>query len=384
MRKLTLLAIFFTILFIWGCDEKNPIKSKTREGAPPSVNLPSQHQWLWKIINEPLEQFQDLRYADVSKLNLIDDYEILKTVTFSSFTKWPLYANLPEQFDPVTVMEWGKTPGLNIKSLQAKGYEGNGINVAIIDQKLLQDHSEYSAQVISYKEFPTLPYGPQMHGAAVASLLVGKTCGILPKADLYYYAVHCGDYTDYKYYSQALEDIIDLNNTTLIDNPIKAVSVSMGFQPQFPNLDMWKSSLQKAEEAGILVFHTSFYWLKDRYYLYGAGCIPYEDKNNPEHYDICYFARGYQLSSTSEYLFIPCDNRTSADFILDNCYDFWGMGGLSWSMPYIAGVAALGRQIKPGLSNDEIVTLLYETGTPFKNGKLINPEGFINAISKNN
>ncbi len=36
------------------------------------------------------------------------------------------------------------------------------------------------------------------------------------------------------------------------------------------------------------------------------------------------------------------------------------------------------------LKNDEIVTLLYETGTPFKNGKLINPEGFINALSKNN
>ena len=186
-----------------------------------------------------------------------------------------------------------------------------------------------------------------MHGASVASLLVGENCGIIPGANLYYFAVECGYNTDYLYHFQALDKIIEWNNSILVDNPIKVVSVSMGFQTQIPNLDMWKNSLQQAEEADVLVFHTSFNWIKDRYYLYGAGCTPYKDKDDANNYNICYFAQGYELPSSTQYLLIPCDNRTTADFVLDGCYNFWGMSGLSWSMPYIAGVAAIGRKIKP-------------------------------------
>ena len=79
---------------------------------------------------------------------------------------------------------------------------------------------------------------------------------------------------------------------------------------------------------------------------------------------------------------MPIDNRTTADFMLDNHFDFYGSGGLSWGMPYIAGVAALGRQIKPNLSNDEIINMLYNTGTSFHEGKLINPVAFIDEIKK--
>ena len=46
---------------------------------------------------------------------------------------------------------------------------------------------------------------------------------------------------------------------------------------------------------------------------------------------------------------------TAADFVLDGHYDFWSRSGQLWSIPYIAGVAAIGRHIKPNLSNDEIV-----------------------------
>ncbi len=131
-----------------------------------------------------------------------------------------------------------------------------------------------------------------------------------------------------------------------------------------------------------LVFHRSFDWLKDRYHLIGARCKPYEDKNNPDNYDIYHTKNDSILLSASKYLLIPGENRTTADFVLDGHYDFWNMYGEYWSIPYISGVAAIGRHIKPNLSNDEIVELLYNTGTPFIDGRLINPLAFIDKISK--
>jgi len=50
---------------------------------------------------------------------------------------------------------------------------------------------------------------------------------------------------------------------------------------------------------------------------------------------------------------------------------------LSWGAPYIAGVVALGMQVNPDLSVDQIDKLLYESGWDFQRGKLINPIGFV-------
>lgn len=380
MKKFYIIILFHSLLFLLNCSDDGIVMPDTSDKNPGYKMLPQNYQGLFKNIEEPLKAFQDIRYADVQKLNLVNELDILKTLAFSSFTRWPNYSRLPADFDPRTVMEWGKDPGLNIKALQSQGYDGNEIRVAIIDQKLLLNHSEYDHQVAVYQEFPNLnTHGPQMHGAAVASLLVGQSCGIIPEANLHYYAVECSNNFDYQYYSQALEHIIEGNHGALLYNPIRVVSVSMGFAPEFPNLEMWKNTLQKAEDAGILVFHTSFDWIKDRYGLHGARCIPYEEKDNPQNYQVCSWGNN-NLSHPHGILFIPCENRTTADFILDKCYDFWGQGGLSWAMPYIAGVAALGISINPKLSNDEIVALLYETGTEFNGYKLINPTGFINAV----
>ena len=49
-------------------------------------------------------------------------------------------------------MEIGKNPGLNIRKLHKEGLTGKGIGIAIIDQNLLVDHSEYKDQLRMYEE----------------------------------------------------------------------------------------------------------------------------------------------------------------------------------------------------------------------------------------
>jgi len=57
----------------------------------------------------------------------------------------------------------------------------------------------------------------------------------------------------------------------------------------------------------------------------------------------------------------PCSGRTTAEQEDDpgqNSYVYWGRGGLSWSIPYAAGVLALGWEVRPDLTPEEMRDLL--------------------------
>ena len=104
---------------------------------------------------------------------------------FDTKTNWP--KSLPDGFNPDSIMEIGKNPGLNVRKLHKAGITGKGIGIAIIDQNLLVDHYEYKDQLRMYEEIHAPKKSTaQLHGTAVASIAVGKIVGVAPEADLYY------------------------------------------------------------------------------------------------------------------------------------------------------------------------------------------------------
>ncbi len=208
---------------------------------------------------EELDKFESVMgYSgvDLSRLDLSRKGELLKAMPFDSFTIWPKSHRLPPDFDPKAVMEWGKYPGLRVKQLHDRGVTGKGVHVAIIDQPLLLDHIEYRDQLASYTDIQTGNSGPAMHGAAVASLLVGKTCGVAPGAVLHFWAQPSWK-GDFKYRCTALEQIIQFNRGKEKSEQIRILSVSKGFSQNEPNLDRWNTLLEKAKQAGIYVVHCS-------------------------------------------------------------------------------------------------------------------------------
>ena len=326
----------------------------------------------------PVEPYEDLRGAvlrragkDLSKLDL-RNIDLTKT-TFDSFTPWPPADRLPSGFKPKELMEWGTYPGLGIRNLHEQGITGRGVHVAIIDQPLLRNHIEYRDQLTSYSEIQTDNAGAQMHGPAVASILVGRTCGVAPEAILHYWAEPSWK-QDYRYRCEALEQIIAYNNGKPRSLQIRIVSVSKGFSPLEPNLDRWKSLLEKAKQNGIYVIHCS----KN---MFGVGCPAYKDQDVFENYQLCAFYTR-PVFGQSGMLFAPIDNRTMASEQGEEAYTFWSKGGLSWGAPYIAGVAALGLQANPALTVEKIEHLLYDSGWDFQKGKLINPAGFVHEARK--
>jgi subtilisin family serine protease len=249
---------------------------------------------------------------------------------------------------------------------------GKGVHVAIIDQPLLEGHEQYKAQLVQYTAIDCKGIPPQMHGPAVASLFVGTTCGVAPEASLHFWAEPSWK-RDYQYRNTALQQIIDYNEGKPRAEQLRVVSVSKGFSPEEPNLDEWKRLLDLAESKGIYVIHCSAEIL-------GARCPVFGDQDDPAGYQLWSHMRGREFSPPGV-LYAPVDNRTTAHFRADDAYIFWSQGGLSWAAPFIAGVATLGIQENPDLTPAQIKQQLLATGTPFNQGKLINPKRFVQTVA---
>ena len=80
---------------------------------------------------------------------------------------------------------------------------------------------------------------------------------------------------------------------------------------------------------------------------------------------------------------VPCAYRTVAEeYISEQCgYRYDVQGGLSWGIPYCVGVMALGWQVAPALTPEEMLALLVSTAAPTADGaRMIDPVKFIEAV----
>lgn len=378
---------------------------------------------------ETILKFEDLRGLDLSGENLKTvSFESLTMTDFDTKTIWPSKDKLPIGFNPEKIIDEAKNPGLGIRELHQKRIDGHGIKVAIIDQSLSSEtgelmlHSEYASKIIDYKEFgDTKDEGISMHGPAVVSLLIGKTCGVAPEAELVYRATPSG--RDFNYKADALLDIIEFNKTLPIESRVRVVSCSIGYaeEKSEPGLKRWIEAIKKAEAGGIIVSDVGNRAGVD--YI-GGGTI--DDKDSPENYSRALFSKDQEdecldkifaefgrdidliLQKTRETkkdevsnvsdsilrkkiqralderegeIIVPCDHRTMASNAGPGEYMYNGKGGMSWSVPYLSGLFALALQINPDLTKKEIADAINKTAVMNKKGlKVVSPTGLIKTI----
>lgn len=323
-----------------------------------------------------IAKFKDLQGLDLSNFDLqSSSLQNLETTNFDTDTKWPTPDKLPEDFNYEKLLENGKNPGLGIKELHSAGINGEGVVVAIIDQKLDINHPEYSATIRDYAEYEGVKEEDiSMHGPAVASLLVGKNCGIAPKAKLIYKALPSG--RNFSLQAQALEDIIESNEKLTQNEKIKIISCSIGYaieKPE-PGLDEWINSLKKAKEKGLLVVDPGGMQIDVQFTGGGSS----GDKDDFESYS----SGLYQNEKANENIIIPSDYRTMASsWKKEGQYMYNGKGGISWSVPYLAGLLALVLQVNPNIKQEEIAEIINESASINKKGfKIVNPRGIIKLV----
>ena len=319
------------------------------------------------------DPFWGLAGVSLVNVDLKGHAELLEKMPFDSRTKWPALDKLPEGLDPAALLEEGKNPGLGVRSLHEQGIDGRGVTIAIIDQPLLLNHKEYASQLVKYEKVGLIAKlaGPQMHASPVSSIAIGRTCGVAPKASLYYFAVPMWK-ADNRPYCDVIDKIIGLNKNRSVPEQIRVVSISTGMFPQQANFDRWKETLKKAEQNGILVVTCDPAFLE-----YGTlARIPGQDPDRPSSY---HRGRYYRRNDV---LLVPTGNRTIASHYGPEVYTYERVGGMSWATPYLAGLAALAHQIKPEIEPRKIVELWLQTATGTDVGPIINPVGFIEAVRK--
>jgi len=82
----------------------------------------------------------------------------------------------------------------------------------------------------------------------------------------------------------------------------------------------------------------------------------------------------------SSLLYVPGGNRTTAYYTGRDDYFFWRDGGMSWTVPYLAGLAALALQVDPDIAPHEIVKLWSSTAAKTSGMAVVNPPAFIEAV----
>jgi hypothetical protein len=340
----------------------------------------------------------DLRSSDLTKLDLSKSEQDLLYATFDSKTQWPASEKIPVGFDWQTIMETGKDPGLGVRRLHEQGITGKGVSIAIIDQPLIIDHLEYANKIKLYEEIKISPDTPsQMHGPAVASIAIGETVGVAPQADLYYIATWVFDTDnpsseglDYCTYTQAVRRIIEINKELSEERKIRAISMSIGLMSTETGYDDFLAAIEEAKAAGIFAMTVDLYQTYG-WNMMGLGRDSTADPDIFASYEPAdwWAPRFFQQGLPKDTLLIPMDSRTTASPTGREDYVFYRLGGMSWTVPYLAGMYALAAQVKPEITPEKFWQAALETGKsielqhngrdyPF--GTILNPQALISAI----
>ena len=177
--------------------------------------------------------------------------------------------------------------------------------------------------------------------------------------------------------------IIEENRKLPEGGKIRVVSVSAApsgpGSPFTKNGDSWDAAVKAANAAGILVL--------DCTQTYGIIGPCYYDPADPENVRKAVPGfpgqTGWDSSSDPSSRRRPFDRRRSRTAREQNSWQYTGRGGLSWGIPWAAGVLAMGWQVNPSLGPEAIVKLLRDTAFERGDGsRIIDPAAFIAAVRK--
>ena len=315
----------------------------------------------------------DFRCADLRSWDLTDMETELFSADFDTRTQWP--DSLPAAFAPGRLLELGKDPGLGLRALHEQGITGKGVGIAIIDQTLLVDHQEYANRLRLYQEYHTAAEDDaSTHGPAVASIALGETVGAAPEALLYFIADDVGTGTgenfvrDMTYYAEDVDRLVALNETLPEGEKIRVISMSVGWMADTAGAAELEDAIGRARAAGIAVVCVNSRdpllepWM-------GMGRTPYGDPNRrvdcrPGAFWEESLYSGEYRGTDGSLLLVPMDRRTAASPAGAGEYACFAEGGMSWVVPYVAGLYALACQVEPEITYEEFLAAAQATASP--------------------
>lgn len=381
MRKIAVILVLILLIAISGCSRNETIPIEGLRDIKPldldRTTLTSLRKY--NPYSSELMQI-DLRGYDLTRLKINDNYEELIHADFDTATKWPYW--LPDGFNPKRILEAGKNPGLGIRSLHKDGITGKGVAVAVIDDVLLPGHEEYRHALKFYEEISlTGDEAASVTGCRQASLIVGKTTGVAPEADLYYIAVpndlekkKSGLSTPYETrltydpLAVAVNRIVELNEKLEEDHRIRVLCIGYDISDNDKAHGQLENAIEKAKRAGIFVVSTCLYETYDYQMDFnGLGRDPMADPDQVDSYKPGHIWE-YSLYTFGRYtralegLLVPMDARTAAAPTGEDQYAYYAQNDKTMCIPYIGGLYALACQVNPDVTPEDFWEKALETG----------------------
>jgi len=156
-----------------------------------------------------------------------------------------------------------------------------------------------------------------------------------------------------------------------------AVSISDGVDPRERNPEAFRKAIADAEAAGMWSSRST-----SGPALAPLGIDPYKDKRDAANYRPASWLRRLPPRQM-RYLWLPTESRTRATEMEPGGFHYDKRGGMSWGVPYLVAVVALGLQEDPGLTRENVVRYLWDSATPWQSGRIINPPGFVSMVKQN-
>lgn len=346
-----------------------------------------------KCCSGSLDKYISFEHLDVSSYDL-SKLDILR-IRYSEDTKWSEdKAKLPFGFNPKEFLEKRKNSGLGIRELHKQGICGQGRVIVMISPFRLFDHLEYHYSLKGYEEIhiDEENYGGGSNGGRV-SAVVGKTCGVAPMADIYYYAVDDTNRTQ-RYYAEAMKKACLLHHKLKQEGKsgVDVIAILRGLShPLFKNeegFDEMAAAVNEAEKLGIWCyigtakFKENGMWREERIH-----CPQNGDVDNFRDYVLSEYSVLHKIPESQIQLFrnslcFPSGGNTHALDVKMNEYAFDYAEG-SFTQSYAAGLYLLAKSVKSDLTPVEFWRLGLKTGD-FREGigVIVNPQRLIEALKR--
>ena len=340
-----------------------------------------------KSIEDLLSYNSNLDFVDLSELDLSNfgDFFTSHPTGPFSFTGvhgwtenviWPTPDKMPNGFNPQQYIDKNKHPS-EIDLLHKNNITGRGINIAIIDNVFNPNHPEYKNN-IKHLQVPLMKMKnntPHFHGSMVVGRAVGKTTGVAPDAQVYYFTRAKSDQERGQETIAVLKSVLDFNKKQTTKNKINILSCSWAPQQMSTNDQEYNEIMnlfKKIETSGVKIIFCGGNKTKSSFAVSTIDFMPTSKDTESEYHD--------------NIVYIPTNEKTAPYHT--GGYVYQKLGSDSSAAPYLAGVYACAlqdNQIFMSHPNwqQELDTIMKETAITSKNGALIiNPINIRKRVSE--
>lgn len=184
---------------------------------------------------------------------------------------------------------------------------------------------------------------------------------------------------------------MEINGQLPDGEKIRVISISRGFNEQDEGYDRMLEAIAHAEKNGIFVLTTSPQeYASFRLYGLDRDVSGEADELSAYHPAAWISEQYYAWMATQEHLLlVPSGGRTYASANGAWKYEWDYTGGMSWGVPWLAGVYALCCQVDPDLTPERFIEAAEQAGktieveangTTYSIGKVVDPAGTIDLL----